>query len=185
GKLLMDQPIHRNETSKDLKGSELINNTSIAMTTYPLSAFFEKTWSKTSDRDINTILMMDKAARYGALAHEVMAEVRRAGNIEESLAGEIADGLLDHDVRHNLLSEIQQIWNQPQINNWLSNPYKIWNESGIMTSDGETIRPDKVFTSPPETIVLDIKFTTDNTESHVTQVKKRSEERRVGKERRS
>lgn len=172
GKLLMDQPIHRSETSKDLNGSELINNTSIAMTTYPLSDFFEKTWSKTSDRDINTILMMDKAARYGVLAHEVMAEVREEGDIEKIVSRYIADGLLAHDERDNLLSEIQQIWNHPQINNWLSNPYKIWNESAIITSDGETIRPDKVFTSPTETIVLDFKFTTDNTESHVTQVKK-------------
>src|SRR5690606_2925374 len=133
GKLLMDQPIHKSETSKDLKGSELVNNTSIAMTTYPLSDFFEKTWSKTSDRDINTILMMDKAARYGVLAHEVMAEVREGGGSEKSVSRYIADGLLADDERDNLLSEIQPVWSRARRTLRLSNRFKIWNECASIT----------------------------------------------------
>jgi ATP-dependent helicase/nuclease subunit A len=52
----------------------------------------------------------------------------------------------------------------------LTGDYKIWNESAIITADGSTLRPDKVFTKEDETIILDFKFTGDNYIEHKTQI---------------
>ena len=165
GQLTIDQIIVRQEAISTGDSSH-----SLALTQYPLSNALETAWSKTSTRDINTILMMDKAAVYGVLAHEVMAEAHEESDMEKIVARYIEEGILPHEERETLLQEIRQIWHHPIINNWLTGAYKIWNEAAIITAEGGTIRPDKVFTGPTETIVLDFKFTTDNYQSHKTQV---------------
>ncbi|HMR20141.1 MAG TPA: Dna2/Cas4 domain-containing protein, partial [Sphingobacterium sp.] len=82
----------------------------------------------------------------------------------------IDEGILAEENKETLLYEIRQIWNHLQINAWLTGDYKIWNEAAIITADGSTIRPDKVFSNASETIVLDFKFTSDNYIAHKTQV---------------
>src|SRR5690606_39537975 len=59
-----------------------------------------------------------------------------------------------------------RIWHHPVINRWLTGHYKIWNEASIILKNGETIRPDKVFTNDDETIVLDFKFTKGDYADH-------------------
>ncbi|HMR19384.1 MAG TPA: UvrD-helicase domain-containing protein, partial [Sphingobacterium sp.] len=68
GKLSIDQPLPK-KSDTETEPSSL----SLSLTDYPLSKALEAAWSKPSSRNINTILMMDKAAQYGVLAHEVMA----------------------------------------------------------------------------------------------------------------
>ncbi|NGM74145.1 UvrD-helicase domain-containing protein [Sphingobacterium sp. SGL-16] len=142
----------------------------IALERYPISVAMEKALEKNSTRTINTILMLEKASQYGILAHEVMAEASKESDIHKIIARYIDEGILAVENKDLLEKEIYQIWHHPQINQWLSGDYKIWNESAIITADGRTLRPDKVFTKEDETIILDFKFTGDNYIEHKTQV---------------
>src|SRR5690606_32890133 len=142
----------------------------IALHNYPISGVLEQALSKSGKRHINTILMMEKASQYGILAHEVMAEARSEADIGQIINRYIEEGILAEENRGMLLNEIQQIWHHPIINRWLTGTYKVWNEAAIITAEGKTIRPDKVFTSESETIVLDFKFTNDDYVAHKTQV---------------
>lgn len=154
------------EEEKDEEPSE----SPIALTHYPISVAMEKALEKNSTRTINTILMLEKASQYGILAHEVMAEATKESDIQKIIARYIDEGILAVENRDLLEKEIYQIWHHPQINQWLSGDYKIWNEAAIITADGRTLRPDKVFTKENETIILDFKFTGDNYIEHKTQV---------------
>ena len=142
----------------------------IALTNYPISVTMENALDKNSKRTINTILMLEKASQYGILAHEVMAEASKESDIQKIIARYIDEGILAVENKDLLEKEIYQIWHHPQINKWLSDDYKIWNEAAIITADGRTLRPDKVFTKDDETIILDFKFTGDNYIEHKTQV---------------
>lgn len=142
----------------------------IALTRYPISKAMETALNKSSRRNINTILMMEKASQYGILAHEIMAEASKESDISRIIARYIDEGILAMENKAILEKEIHQIWHHPQINCWLIGNHKIWNESAIITSEGKTLRPDKVFTNSEETIVLDFKFTNDNYIEHKTQV---------------
>lgn len=164
GKLALDQVIARKEDA-----TTTISNT-IALQEYPISKAMEKALDKTSRRDINLILMLEKASQYGILAHEVMAESSKEEDIAKIVDRYIDEGILALENKDILLKEIHQIWHHPEVNKWLSGNYKIWNESAIITADGRTLRPDKVFTNDAETIVLDFKFTGDNYIEHKTQV---------------
>ncbi|WP_159637623.1 UvrD-helicase domain-containing protein [Sphingobacterium composti Ten et al. 2007 non Yoo et al. 2007] len=142
----------------------------IALSHYPISVAMENALDKNSKRTINTILMLEKASQYGILAHEVMAEASKESDIQKIIARYIDEGVLALENKDLLEKEIYQIWHHPQINQWLSGDYKIWNEAAIITADGRTLRPDKVFTKEDETIILDFKFTGDNYIEHKTQV---------------
>jgi len=165
GALSIDQIITKNPTV-----ATEIDTTTIALNHYPLSKEMEKALDKNSKRTINTILMLEKASQYGILAHEVMAEASKEEDIAKIVARFIDEGILALENKDILLKEVYQIWSHKQINHWLTSNYKIWNEAAIITSDGKTLRPDKVFTSDTETIVLDFKFTGDNYIEHKTQV---------------
>ncbi|ERJ61137.1 UvrD-helicase domain-containing protein [Sphingobacterium paucimobilis] len=166
GQLHIDQPI---SPLSDAKSTHQ-DNQSIALPFYPTSRAMESALNKSSHRSINTILMMEKASQYGILAHEIMAEAAEESDIAKIIARYIDEGILAVENKDILEKEINQIWHHPQIHPWLIGQHKIWNESAIITSDGRTLRPDKVFTNDQETIVLDFKFTSDNYIEHKTQV---------------
>ena len=163
-KLEIDEVIQRDEDEN------LLANDHIAIGRYPISSAMENALEKSSKRSINTILMMEKASQYGLLAHQVMAEVVKEADIKKIITRFIEEGILALENKEILEKEIYEIWHHPQINQWLTGDYKIWNESAIITSDGHTLRPDKVFTKDNETIILDFKFTSENYIEHKTQV---------------
>ncbi len=152
------------------RDEEQPSDENMALHSYPISQVLEKALSKSGKRSINTILLMEKASQYGILAHEVIAEAGLESDIDKIIGRYIEEGILAEENKAILLEEIRQIWHHPEINQWITGDYKIWNEAAIITSEGKTIRPDKVFSSSTETIVLDFKFTNDNYVAHKTQV---------------
>lgn len=157
------QAVHMEENAK-------ISEKTISLTAYPLSGELQKTFSKSSKRNLNNILMLEKAAQYGILAHEIMSVINREEEINQKLDEYIEQGILTPEDRPFIRAEIQQIWQQPLIQQWMHGAYQIRNEASIILENGETIRPDKVFTSEQETIVLDFKFTKGNSKKHKEQV---------------
>ncbi|WP_270088616.1 UvrD-helicase domain-containing protein [Sphingobacterium sp. SYP-B4668] len=151
------------------QGGKVIHQ-SIALDAYPISQELQKAFDKSTKRTINTIMMMEKAAQYGILAHEIMSEISLEKEIDRWVDKYIEEGVLTAEDRPFILREIHQIWHHPQINKWLNGQYKIWNEASIILETGETIRPDKVFTAEHETIVLDFKFTKGDSADHKWQV---------------
>ncbi|MDF2479035.1 MAG: hypothetical protein K0S24_4518 [Sphingobacterium sp.] len=159
----IDQTIER-------KDQQIQTDNIISLSHYPISKELEMALEKASTRTINDIMMLEKAAQYGILAHEIMSQIANEKDIAKLVRQLIHEGILAKEEEPFLMQEINQIWNHPIINQWLTGKYKIWNEASIITAKGETIRPDKVFTSQEETIVLDFKFTQTDYIGHKYQV---------------
>lgn len=166
--LLMDHPLP--QPAKDDALSQQDGETLIALSSYPISSELQNAFDKSHKRSINNILMLEKAAQYGILAHEIMSEISTEREIDALVDDYIENGILTAEDRPFILQEIHQIWHHPVINRWLTGNYKIWNEASIILENGETIRPDKVFTSDQETIVLDFKFTKGDYADHQWQI---------------
>lgn len=145
-------------------------NQTITLDHYPLSQELEKALELANGRSINHILMLEKASQFGILAHEIVSEVTTENQIDVLIEQYIEEGVLAREDKPELVEQIHHIWHHPDISNWLSGDYKTWNESSILTQNGQTLRPDKVFTSPNETIVLDFKFTQGDYIGHQSQV---------------
>ncbi|MFD2599917.1 UvrD-helicase domain-containing protein [Sphingobacterium corticis] len=152
--------------------SDIETRNSISILQYPISKELDQAWSKSNRRTLADLPLVEKAAQYGIIAHEILSEVSNESDIEKQILDYIEQGVLAKEDVPEIRRHIQQVWQHPSINQWLNGTYKIWNESSIITKDGETIRPDKVFTSEKETIVLDFKFTQGDYVGHKTQVDK-------------
>lgn len=167
---LMDNELHLDHIISREK-SDKIEVGKIALQQYPISKELDKAFDKSSQRTINSILLLDKASQYGVMAHEIMSIITTEEEIETIINQYISEGIFTPTEKSAILHEVNQIWQHLQINTWLTGDFKIWNESAIITAKGETLRPDKVFTSEKETIVLDFKFTQSEAFSHQKQVK--------------
>ena len=160
----------RSEEQPENDSKTKIEHRTIHLASYPISSELQHAFDKSNKRSINSILMLEKAAQYGILAHEIMSEITNELDVDKLVDDYIERGILTAEDRPFILQEVQQIWNHPIINHWLTGGYKVWNEAGIILKNGQTIRPDKVFTSPSETIVLDFKFTKGDYADHQWQI---------------
>jgi len=142
----------------------------LALANYPTSDILGKAFHKPVARDITEILSQSGAARYGLLAHEIISEVQTHDEIDQRIKQFLEEGLVNPAEIPLLRDEISAIWFHPTIKTWFAGNYKIWSESSIITADGQTLRPDKVFTREQEAIVLDFKFTKGDYIGHKTQV---------------
>lgn len=181
--LIIDNPVNEKvlssskpvDVEKDKNG---VNDRSmnrwetVYLTEYPQSAALQQEFEKGIRGNINSILLLDQAAQHGLFAHEIMSQITDRDQIDEHIDNYIELGVLNPADRPFLQREIHQIWEQPEINKWLTGSYKIWNEADIILKDGKTIRPDKVFSSDKETIVLDFKFTKGDYSDHQYQIDK-------------
>ena len=164
-KIKIDQVI-----TPQVKEVKIAENQTITLDHYPLSQELEKALELANGRSINHILMLEKAAQFGILAHEIVSEVTEENQIDLLIERYIEEGVLGREDKPALVEQIHHIWHHPEISTWLSGDYKTWNESSILTQNGQTLRPDKVFTSPNETIVLDFKLTQGDYIGHKSQV---------------
>lgn len=149
---------------------DTVNHQILALATYPTSNILGKAFHKPVARDITEILSQSGAARYGLLAHEIISEVQTHDEIDQRIKQFLEEGLVNPAEIPLLRDEISAIWFHPTIKTWFDGNYKIWSESSIITADGQTLRPDKVFTRQQEAIVLDFKFTKGDYIGHKTQV---------------
>jgi len=174
GLVLVDQPLAATLTTQaednGHANEQRVQQSTITLTNYPVSTQLQDAFDKSAKRTVNSILLLEKAAQYGVLAHEIMSQLSTEEEINTLVDQYIEEGVLDTEDRPFILKEIQQIWQHPQINGWLTGDYKIWNEAAIILENGDTIRPDKVFTRADETIVLDFKFTKGDDVEHKWQV---------------
>ena len=167
---LEDNQINIQEIILKKDDGEDLEDNKMALTNYPISKELDRALDRSSKRSLNNILMMEEAARYGVLAHEIISAVEKEQDIADLVSQFIEEGIIEEHARPDLMKEIQEVWHHPQINQWLTQDYKVWNEASIITSDGKTLRPDKVFSKDGETIVLDFKFTKGDYIEHKYQV---------------
>ena len=156
---------------KEKKTEENVTS-SVSLNEYRVSSFFAQKWEEENDLDLSKIFTMEQAALFGNLAHKILAEIKTVDEIEKHLSHYLVDGIIQEEEKNKIQKELEAVLNHPQISEWLSGDYVMKSEAGIITGDGEGKRPDKVFLSAKETIVLDFKFTPIQTQQHQKQVAK-------------
>ena len=105
--------------------------------------------------------------RMGTVMHQIFSEINTTADVEPVLKRMEFDGTLYDEgiTREKLISELERKFQDPQVRNWFSDKWTLYNECAIINKDGEQ-RPDRVMTDGKETIVVDFKFGKPNKEYH-------------------
>lgn len=112
----------------------------------------------------------------GKLLHFIFSTIRTADDIENTLNQFEQEGLIAGTAQRRRLSGwVERGLQRPQVADWFSGNYRLYNECSILSPDprtGECIvrRPDRVMMSDTDLIVVDFKFGTPKDEYH-TQVR--------------
>ncbi len=97
--------------------------------------------------------------RMGTVMHQVFSLINTLDDLEPTLRRMEFDGTLyGEDMTHQqIVNDIMDKFKDPQVADWFSPRWKVYNECTIITPSGEH-RPDRVITDGSETIVIDFKF---------------------------
>ncbi len=101
-----------------------------------------------------------RMVRMGTVMHQIFSTIRTLDDLEPALQRMEFDGTLYDDslTKESLLDTLRQKFADPQVKDWFSAHWRVYNErSIILPKEGEQ-RPDRVITDGKETIVIDFKF---------------------------
>lgn len=96
----------------------------------------------------------------GNILHNVFAHIHTIQDVEEALRQLELEGIIyDNYITVERLGDmIKKRLSHPQVADWFSPHWRIFNECTILLPDGQERRPDRVITDGNRTIVIDFKF---------------------------
>ena len=112
--------------------------------------------------------LLEDRRRFGIYAHDLLAAVQHADDVEAAVERLAADRSLADDEREALAALARRAVADPQAARFFDPRYAAKNECSLLTG-GETFRPDRVVMTPTETWVVDFKTGVPSTD-HITQV---------------
>lgn len=113
-----------------------------------------------------------KAISYGNLVHEILAEIKTADDIDESLQLFLNQGIINETEIGLLKKRIAAVVEHPELNDYFQHNAKVYNEREIVNSEGISIIPDRVVVFPDKkAIVIDYKTGLEE-KTHQRQVEK-------------
>ncbi len=103
----------------------------------------------------------------GNLLHNLFASIRTTADVDKALDQMEADGLLSEGglSRQKIQNMLRKRFATPQVADWFSDRWQVYNECTILSLDEETHevvehRPDRVLTDEHEIVIIDFKFGT-------------------------
>ena len=123
-------------------------------------------YSKDEDTELSGV-------EYGTVMHRIMEQITTLSSLDRAVNKIAATGVLSRDEIDEISRKIKDAITQPQVSEWLSENAKIYNEHVLISPDGKLLRPDRIVeTSDGKRILIDYKFTHEQSDEHINQVHK-------------
>lgn len=106
----------------------------------------------------------------GLLIHELLSEINIPEDLSQAIHQMIFDGRLTIQEAELYQQKISSLISTPEVKDWFSNHWDIYNERSIIRSKGTTKRPDRVLIQGKQVIVIDFKSGEKESKSHHYQV---------------
>ncbi|ULQ55637.1 UvrD-helicase domain-containing protein [Flavihumibacter rivuli] len=113
--------------------------------------------------------------KIGQLAHLALAKISHPDDAGTVLQKMQMEGIITSQYYEEVREKVMQAMNNQQLRLWFSEAYEAINERAILIKGGDTRRPDKVLVGKEETILLDFKFTQEESPGHARQLKQYQE----------
>ncbi|QXP60496.1 UvrD-helicase domain-containing protein [Olleya sp. HaHaR_3_96] len=99
----------------------------------------------------------ENAIEKGNLIHDIMAEIKTQEEVTAVIEDYINSGIINKEQSLLLKDTINSIINHPELKEYYSNDYTIYNERDIISKSGAIIRPDRFVIKDNDVIILDYK----------------------------
>lgn len=165
--LFIDLPVI--SEGKKTTGTEEIKL--LQMQQYPLSDRLSEVLTIEAVSSKLDKLSRNVSLREGAILHEILSRLTSITELEQVLSQMRIEGFLKDAETAHFSRRASLVLNHPALQNLLSDGGQVLNEKTIISASGKSYRPDKVLIKPEQVTILDYKFTLNEDNAHIRQVK--------------
>lgn len=137
---------------------------------YPTTSRLAELYVPNQEQHLKHVLNIQKSGRRGSLLHDVLANAGTGQEIDNYLSALLLEGAILEKEIAELKTSVQEVLNHPELQAILNQAPESITEKNIIDAEGKMHRPDRVLLAGDEVIILDYKFTLEQTEEHVEQV---------------
>lgn len=170
--LLIDEPVVKPFKAEpaEVSGTQRFTSMSWNFESYPLSDRLNESLKDKKVFEKLDLLSGNASQRRGIILHEVLARVNGIHDLQAALRQMKTEGFFRKAEEAELLELAESVLTNPDLKALLDKPYTSFNERTIISSTGESYRPDKVLIGDDQVVVIDFKFTGQPNSAHYKQV---------------
>jgi len=170
--LFIDEPVVKpvKEKPAEKNAPQRFSSGNWNFKSYPLSNRLNDALKDKKVFDQLDLLSGNSSQRRGIILHEVLARVNDVNDLPSAFRQMHTEGLFRQAEEAELLQLAQSVLTNPDLKALLDKPYNSYNERTIISSSGESYRPDKVLIGDDHVVVIDFKFTGQPSAAHYKQV---------------
>ncbi len=142
----------------------------IEMGFYPISNRLSQVFDANLKRREIDLITGESAGRTGTILHEVLAAAGNVDDVDGVLRTLMLDGVFKAEELPFLKAQAISVLQHEGLQEILRKSKQSLNERSIIDTKGKSYRPDKVLVNGDEVIIIDYKFTQQESDKHIEQV---------------
>lgn len=143
---------------------------SINLDSYPTTSRLSELYVPSADKHLKHLVNIEKSGRKGSLLHDILASASNEKEVTDYTSDLELQGIIVAEEKQKLIHSALEVLNHPELQVILSQATQSITEKNIIDANGKLHRPDRVLINDNEVIILDYKFTLDESEKHIEQV---------------
>lgn len=144
----------------------------LVLDSYPTSQRLSDLYEAAEDKHIVHLLNIEKSGRKGSLAHEVLAHAADEQQTVDYLQQLLTNGIIQQEELEPLKQAVMDVLQHPDLSRLLRGSGHSIIERNIIDVNGRIQRPDRILVKEDSVVLLDYKFTIEQSEKHVAQILK-------------
>ncbi|RZL44203.1 MAG: DNA helicase UvrD, partial [Pedobacter sp.] len=142
----------------------------IALKHYPTTTRLSELYISSEEKHLKHLVNIEKSGRKGSLLHDILANASTEKEVDDYLTNLILEGIVPEDEKDTLKLKALEVLENSDLKAVLSKATGSITEKNIIDAKGKLHRPDRLLINAKEVIILDYKFTLEESEKHIDQV---------------
>ncbi|MGM9479109.1 UvrD-helicase domain-containing protein [Pedobacter sp. GSP4] len=142
----------------------------IDLKSYPTTARLSELYIPSEDKHLRHLVNIEKSGRKGSLLHDILANASNVQEVDNYIATLVLDGIVQEDEQPDLKAKALEVLENADLKAVLDKATGSITEKNIIDAKGKLHRPDRILFNNEEVIILDYKFTLNESDKHLEQV---------------
>jgi ATP-dependent helicase/nuclease subunit A len=142
----------------------------INLKSYPTTTRLSELYIPSEDKHLKHLVNIEKSGRKGSLLHDILASASTEKEVNDYSTNLVLQGIIKEEEKQKLIDSALEVLNNPELQNILGKASESIVEKNIIDASGKLHRPDRVLINADEVIILDYKFTLEESDKHIEQV---------------
>ncbi|RZK81186.1 MAG: DNA helicase UvrD [Pedobacter sp.] len=137
---------------------------------YPTTNRLGELYVPSEEKHLRHVLNIEKSGRKGSLLHDILANANNEQQVNVFINELVLQGTIQESEGAELSASVLDVLANTDLKAILNKAEESITEKSIIDANGKLHRPDRVLISGDEVVVLDYKFTLEESNRHVEQV---------------